>query len=82
MMITKELINIATFDLIPTEKLDDLLWYFPEAEAFTPSFETAGIEARIILQNGGLIFYLILLNLFLSILHLLLIPTISLGICF
>ena len=49
MMITKELIDIATFNLIPTEKLDDLLWYFPEAEAFTPSFEMVGIEARVIL---------------------------------
>ena len=82
MMITKELIDVATFDLIPTEIVDELLWYFPEAESFTPSFEMVGIEATIILQNGGLIFYMIMINLFFGILHFLLIPTIYLGTCF
>ena len=45
MMVTKELIKIATFDLIPTEQFDDMLWYFPEGEAFSVSFEAAGIDS-------------------------------------
>ena len=56
MKITVELIKIATFDLIPTEKIDNLLWYFPEEEAFSLSFETAGFESMYFLQNIGLIF--------------------------
>ena len=30
MKVTKEMIEIATFDIIPTDEIDDLLWYFPE----------------------------------------------------
>ena len=49
MMMTIEMIKVATFDLVPTELVDDLLWYFPEAEAFNLSFETAGVESQIFL---------------------------------
>ena len=45
MMITKEMIKIATFDLIPTKQFNDILWYFFEGEAFSLSFEAAGIES-------------------------------------
>ena len=45
MIITKEMIKIATFDLIPTEDFDKMLWYFPEAEAFSVNFEAAGIDS-------------------------------------
>ena len=44
-IITKELIKIATFDLIPTEQFDEMLWYFPEGEAYGVSFEAAGVES-------------------------------------
>ena len=43
MLITKEFIKIATFDLIPTEWINDLLWYFPDEEAFSLNFETLGL---------------------------------------
>ena len=45
MLVMTEMINIATFDLIPTDSIDSALWYFPEEEAFSLSFETAGVEA-------------------------------------
>ena len=79
MMMTIEMIKIATFDLVPTELIDDLLWYFPEAEAFNLSFETTGVESEIFLQNTGLIFYLIFANIVYGILHFLLLPTRKLG---
>lgn len=79
MMITAEMIKIATFDLIPTDMIDDLLWYFPEGEAFSLSFETAGVESKIFLQNIGLILYLIMLNVLYGTLHFLLLPTRNLG---
>ena len=43
MIITKEMIKIATFDLIPTDWINEKLWYFPEGEAFSLNFETAGL---------------------------------------
>ena len=49
MIIIKELIKIATFDLIPTDELNETLWYFPEDEAFSASFDTVGIESQMFL---------------------------------
>lgn len=72
MMITKELIKIATFELIPTRWLDETIWYFPEEEAFSSSFEISGIESTLLLQNIGFILYLVLLNILLALLHLIL----------
>ena len=74
MVVTVELIKIATFDLIPTDSIDSVLWYFPEEEAFSLSLETAGVEATLFLQNIGLILYLIMLNILLGVLYLLLLP--------
>ena len=62
MIITKEMVKIATFDLIPTEWISELLWYFPEQEAFSLNFEQSGIESILFLQNAGLILYLVLFN--------------------
>ena len=74
-IINKEMIKIATFDLIPTEVFDDMLWeYFPEGEAFSLNFEAAGVESQLFLQNIGLIFYLVLVNIMFGVLHFLLIP--------
>ena len=39
MLITKEMIKIATFDLLPTDKIDEMLWYFPEEEPLSVNFE-------------------------------------------
>ena len=39
------MIKIATFDLIPTSSIDDLIYYWPEtAGAFSVNFEMAGVE--------------------------------------
>ena len=79
MMVTRELIKIATFDLIPTEWVDEILWYFPEGDAFSLSFETEGLETRLLLQNIGLILYMISFNILYGLGHLLLLPTRKLG---
>ena len=39
MTVTKEMIKVATFDLIPTEWITDILWdYFPEDEPLSLNF--------------------------------------------
>ena len=45
MTISKELIKVAKFDLIPTEWIDEILWYFPEGDAFSQNFDAAGFES-------------------------------------
>ena len=74
MIITKEMIKIATFDLIPTDWISDALWYFPEGESFSLNFESAGVESKLLLQNMGFILYLVLFNLLYMVLHLVLWP--------
>ena len=74
MLLTKEFIKIASFDLIPTEWLNDLIWYFPDENSFSLNFETLGIESKLLLQNIGLILYLILANILYAILYLLVVP--------
>ena len=74
MTITKKMIKLATFDLIPTEWISDMLWYFPEGEAFSLNFETAGIESKLFLQNIGLTLYLVLFNILYGLLHGILVP--------
>ena len=69
MIITKALIKVATFDLIPTELIDELLWYFPEGDAFSLSFETAGLESTLLLENIGFIFYMIAVNIVFVLIH-------------
>ena len=75
MTVTKEMIKVATFDLIPTEWLTDMIWsYFPEDESFSLSFATAGIEGKLFLKNAGLIFYMVILNAIYGLLHFILYP--------
>ena len=74
MMITKEMIKIATFDLIPTNEINETLWYFPEEESFSASFDTAGVESQLFLQNIGLILYLVIFNIIYGVIHFLLLP--------
>ena len=74
MLLTKEFIKIATFDLIPTDWLNDLIWYFPDENSFSLNFETLGIESKLLLQNIGLILYLILANILYAILYFFIVP--------
>ena len=69
MIVTKALIDIATFDLIPTEILDEYLWYFPEGDAFSASFETAGVESTLFLKNIGFILYMIIAHILFVLIH-------------
>ena len=47
----KPMIKIVNFDLIPTEYLDALIWYFPEVDPFSLNFETAGLESVLFLHS-------------------------------
>lgn len=68
------MIRVASFDLIDTEELDAMIWYFPEEEPLSSEFETAGMESTLFLQNIGFMLYLVLLNILIVISHLFLLP--------
>ena len=81
MTITKSMIQLTSFDLIPTDWILELFWYFPEDDSFSLNFETAGMESKLLLKNIGLIMYLIFLNIFYALLHCMIRPLRNSGSC-
>ena len=55
LVVTKELVKISTFDLIPTEFIDEMIWYFPDVDAYSLNFEMVGVESTLLLANIGFI---------------------------
>ena len=68
------MVKIYTFDLIPTEFIDEMIWYFPDADAFNLNFEMEGMESTLLLANIGFLKWLIGLNILLVVIHILLYP--------
>ena len=50
-MIIEYLISVATFNIVPTSMIDEMIYYFPEADAFSPNFEMVSIESTFLLAN-------------------------------
>ena len=69
MTIVEYLIKLATFDLIDTSFIDELLYYWPEADPFTTNFEMAGIESVLLLANIGFSMYLIYMHILIVLVH-------------
>ena len=38
MVVEEQLVKVFTFDLLPTEYLDEQIWYFPDEDAFSLNF--------------------------------------------
>ena len=43
MTIVEHLIDLATFDVFPTDTLDEIFYYWPDIEPFSVNFEMAGV---------------------------------------
>ena len=69
MMVTSYMITLATFELIPTDDLFEEIFYFPELEPFSESFETCDLETNLFLSNIGFMLVIILLHVLFVILH-------------
>ena len=64
------MVKIATFDLVPTENIDNMIYYWPESEgAFSVNFEMTGVETKLLLANIGFVLYMIYLNVFAILIH-------------
>ena len=70
MTILEKMINLATFDIIPTDALDDAIYYWPEADPFTVNFEIAGVESTLLLANIVFAIYLIYIHILAMTIHL------------
>ena len=71
-----------TFDLIPTEFIDEMIWYFPDADAYSLNFEMVGVESTLLLANIGFTKWLIGLNILLVLTHSILYPLRNSCSCF
>ena len=53
MVFVEYIVGIATFDLYPTDYIDEKLYYLPEMYPFNINFEVIGIETTLLLTNIG-----------------------------
>ena len=73
--------KIATFNLIPTEGLDNQIYYWPDHDPFSVSFEMAGTESLFFLANVGFTMYMIYLHILAALIHIILYPMRNYGSC-
>ena len=59
MTVIEQMVKLATFDLIPTESIDDEIYDWPDEEPYSVNFESAGVESKLFLSNIGFAMYLI-----------------------
>ena len=69
MMVIESMLQIANFDVVPTEDIDMMIHYWPESEPYSVNYEMAGIESIFFLANIGFVMYLIYIHVFLAIVH-------------
>ena len=50
---TSILVTIVGFDLVPTEFLEELVYYLPEPTAYNINFAANGIESTLFISNIG-----------------------------
>jgi len=69
MLVMKQMIKLATFNVIPIELLDELIYFLPENDAFNENFEMVGIESTYFIMNIGFAMWVIYFNLVLMLIH-------------
>ena len=60
MLINQAFIEIANFEVIPSEDINNELFYFPEEDAFSLNFSECGIESKLFLLILGFPLYVML----------------------
>ena len=60
MLINQAFIEIADFEVIPSEEINSELFYFPEEDAFSLNFSECGIESKFFLLILGFPLYVML----------------------
>ena len=69
MLVIEVMIEIANFDVIPTEFIDEAMHYWPETEPYSVNFESAGTESTYFLANIGFVMYPIYYHVLIALIH-------------
>ena len=72
MTFTQILIQIATFEVVPTDEINSQISYFPEEEPYSLNFSMCGYESLLFILNAGFALYIMHGYLALVVLYLLL----------
>ena len=72
MVITEIIIQIATFELVPTDEINSEIAYFPEEEPYSLNFQMCGYESLLFILNAGFPLYIIHAYIALVVLYLIL----------
>ena len=72
MAINEVFTELANFELIPSESINEKLFFFPEEDAFSLNFQSCGIDSTNFLVNMGFPLYITLGHIALSVLYLIL----------
>ena len=59
-LINQALREIANFEVIPSEKINNKLFYFPEVDPFSLNFSDCGIESKFFILLMGFPLYIML----------------------
>ena len=62
MLINKAFIEIANFEVIPSEEINSWLFYFPEVDPYSLNFEECGIDSLFFLPLMGFSLYIMLFH--------------------
>ena len=66
----ESIIAVATYDILPTKFLDDLIYHLPfDDEAFNLRFELLGYGSKFLVGNMGFALWLIIFYLFLTLVY-------------
>ena len=73
MLINRVVMEISNFELLPSEEINNKLFYFPEVDPFSINFEECGIDSTFFLIIMGFPLYIMLIQLSLIILYFILV---------
>ena len=69
MQVIEFMVQLATFDLVPTTYIDEQMFYWPESDPFSVNFEMAGTETVFLLANIGFAMYMIFFHILIALVH-------------
>ena len=67
LIFTSSLVDIVNLDLLPTEHLEELVYYLPEPVAYNINFAANGIESTLFISNVGSSLLVIVANIIVAI---------------
>ena len=58
-LVNEQLIEFAFFDILPTDLIDEKLFYLPDEEPYNMAFQMFGFESRLFIGNASFILWVV-----------------------